>query len=203
MAHAFIVNMRLAFPLLIGLCFAPLPAAAAPFLVAELHTGLAESTVAQGDPMLAYGATVGATFKVPGSPLRFYLLGNVTQRSARFTNRSTFGLVALDRQELDLVLSARLILPIWGPVRVFGEFGVGRRGWGQSLALDGATFSEDNQGLIWTAALGVQTRLSERFSVGGKLAFDRATQNEPLLESVGLTLTGTRMAFMGHVGVHF
>jgi hypothetical protein len=121
-----------------------------------------------------------------GLPLRLYLVAEVA-----FSASSADGVTALgvpftdDRQRGDLEVGLRAYLPIWGPVRVFGDLLVGERHLSATLDRRGwPRLSEDHWGGTAAAAAGVQVRVLHDLSVGARAHFALDDEDPDDLRSI-------------------
>ncbi|MCK6552954.1 outer membrane beta-barrel protein [Myxococcota bacterium] len=179
--------------------------AAGPYFLLELDTGLAESAYTTGDAGAAFGASLGTTFKLRASPIRWALLGTIASRSGSVTGLREGFLYAAERDDLDLYGSVRMIVPVWRALRVYGELGYGRRFQEQTLDRStlGRLTSQSSDPLL-VVALGAQYRLSRTFSVGLRAQLD-PLDPEPDLATLaaGLAPTDNRASMMAQLGIHF
>jgi hypothetical protein len=152
--------------------FAPSAAAAdevAPtFFVVELRSGVAQSAYDGGDPGLTYGFATGLTVRAGSSPLRFYLLGNLSARQGSFGGSLGGKPFDASRQDVDAFGSVRLVLPLVDRLRGYAEGGLGWRWSRASLARDGAPglFDTTSAEPVAVVALGLQYRLTSSLSLG-------------------------------------
>lgn len=179
--------------------------AAGPYFLLELDTGLAESAYTTGDAGVAYGASLGTTFKLRAFPVRWAVLGTVASRSGSVAGlREGFSYFA-ERDDLDLYGAVRMIIPVWRALRVYGELGYGRRFQSQVLERSalGRLTAESSEPLV-VVALGAQYRLSRTFSVGLRAQLD-PLDAEPDLATLaaGLAPTDNRASMMAQLGIHF
>jgi opacity protein-like surface antigen len=194
--------------LLLGLLLAPRAASAGTptFFVLELSTGIAEAAYSPGDPGLAYGLAAGLSFKLHDFPLRFYFLTGLSGRQARSIGAIEGTSAFATRRDLDLYLSHRIGLPIFGPLRLYGEIGIGRR-WvdervsrGDGLGDLPAAWNET----VLALALGLEARISDLFSVGLRTEMTPFGSDVDLVTaSTGAQLTRNRVALLGQIGIHF
>jgi hypothetical protein len=152
-----------------GSCLERAPRPGTHFLV-EVYGG---GAVAGGSGP-TFGGLIGVGGKPPLVPFRFYLIGELAFSSSGDEGIApALGSTFRDertRGEIDLGL--RMYVPVWGPVRLFGDILGGgshvtatfaRRGW--------ATLSEDYwQGTV-VAAAGLQLRLFTRLALGTRVRF--------------------------------
>ncbi len=142
--------------------------AAGTYFVAEGRGGAVTDT-GGSDPSLAWGASIGPTLRLGSSPLRVYFLANVEGR--RFDRSlDTVGGQA-DTRQLDLGGSLRLVLPLAGPVRIFGELGAGARRQRQTLVHRSVDLAQED----WTPAglvgVGLQVRPWRAVSLMTRLGY--------------------------------
>lgn len=177
------------------------------YFLVEAHGGLAEPAYDAGDFGLAYGLTAGTTWKLKKYPFRFHLLAGLSARSASSSGTTAYG-ARFDaaRRDVDLYIAKRLGVPIWGPLRIYGEFGIGNRWTSESVRRNadfGSVSSFENELLVIIAG-GLQARLTPRFSVGARAEFTPVSSDADLIQSAAhIPLTPNRVSFLGHVGVHF
>lgn len=191
--------------LVAGLVLPQVAEAAGTHFVLELTTGLGESAYRDESPGLTAGVAFGTSFKLTFLPVRWYILANVAGRNA-YTDGSLGGVdYNLDRRELDLYLSQRLVLPIYGSIRAYGEVGLGQRFTTQTLSRPAlGSLSETNNTLLLVGALGLQARLHENFSVG--LRAEVAPLSGPAdLAAIAADVypTPNRVALLAQLGFHF
>lgn len=176
------------------------------FFLLELNSGVGESAYAGGDAGLNYGASAGLTFRIPGTPLRYHLLGSVVHRSATVAGHSAGTAFTAHRRDVDLFTAHRLVVPVWRMVRVYGELGLGTR-FSQAHLQRGAGLGglvDGQRRFLLVTAIGVQARLSKHFSVGlrGELV-PVGTGADVATFVVGLPTTANRLGLSAQLGVHF
>lgn len=176
------------------------------FLLLELDTGFSESAYAGALPGLKLGASAGVTFRLPRAPLRWYVLGSVavSNSTARTDRRGIT--TDVDRQDVDLFLANRLVLPVYRGVRVYGELGLGRRVIRERIDRTGgldALSSISDQWLLVTA-VGLQFRLSRPWSLGVRAELTPLQDDVGLAQSTaGLLYEPNRLSFEAQLGFHF
>lgn len=175
------------------------------FFLVELNSGVSESPYQGGDPILGYGATGGITLRIPRTNLRYHLLGSVVHRGATVSGRADGLSFVADRQDLDIYSAHRLVVPIYGMFRAYGEVGFGSRFSTAYLRRDGVGgLSEARQRFLFLTALGLQARVSKHFTLGvrGELQPGRDSGDLNAF-ATGLAPTRNRLALLAQVGVHF
>lgn len=180
--------------------------AAGTHFVLELTTGLGESAYLHESPGLTAGVSFGTSFKLSFLPVRWYVLANLAGRNA-YTRGDLAGIdYNLDRRELDVYLSQRLVVPIYGYLRAYGEVGLGQRFTTQTLSRGQAlgSLSETQNSLLLVAALGVQARFHENFSIGlrGEVA-PLAGPADLAAVAAEVYPTPNRIALLAQLGFHF
>lgn len=196
------------FPLLVVVAATLSPGrveAAGRYFLLELAPGLAEPAYADGAPGASLGLVTGATWKLVRAPFRFHLLTGLTTRSGGL-EASYHGVpLRAERRDLDFYVAHRLAVPIGGPVRLFGELGVGHR-WTWQRVERGAglgALSGSGSELFVLVAAGASLRLSDRFSAGLRWELSPATADADLVEAAsGVARTPLRMGLAATLGVH-
>ena len=149
---------------------------------------------------------LGAGGRRPGGFLRFYAIGGLAHASVRSSHARDGLRYEHSRHHLDVIAGLRIYVPVTGPVRLFTDLlGGGSHMWSN---LEGGPFDAYRaQGwrpvFIW--AIGLQVRVTQELSVGGRLAL-RSTSDplEELHEHVGETqATGLMVDLGGTVSWHF
>jgi hypothetical protein len=180
--------------------------ARASYLLVELDTGFGTSAYEPGPIGLAYGASAGTTLKLSFLPLRFYFLGTIVARNATAEGIHQGLLTTAERRDLDLYLSERTVLPVWGPLRLYAELGVGER-WTREELHRGSglgPLSASGSEMIVVVAAGVEARLSEMFSIGVRGELLPLTSDLDLAHyAADFAPRSARTALMGQIGVHF
>jgi opacity protein-like surface antigen len=179
--------------------------AAGRYFLLELAPGLSEPAYADGVPGARFGLVTGATWKLVRAPFRFHLLTGLTTRSGGL-EASYHGVpLRAERRDLDLYVAHRLAVPIGGPVRLFGELGVGHR-WIWQRVERGAglgDLSGSGSELFVMVAAGASVRISDRFSAGLRWELSPATADADLVEAAsGVERTPLRMGLAATFGVH-
>jgi hypothetical protein len=192
---------------LLALAFSPARAEAkGTHFVLELNTGLGESAYEDGDPGLAYGASFGFTWKWTGLPLRFALLGTVASRNTTIAGNYEGLSFSSDRRDLDVYIAPRLVIPIFGRIRVYGEVGLGERIRTETLRLgeDLEPLSATSHETLFIFAAGLQARLSTHFSLGIRGEIVPADPNPDLvIAATHVEADQMRTALLAQIGVHF
>lgn len=174
------------------------------YFLVEASTGLSESAYVSGDPGLSYGVSAGVTFRIPSTPLRWYVLGTMVGRNATLSGFRDGSPFSAERRDMDLYLANRWVVPLWGVFRGYFEVGIGQRFFDQRVRRREGALSEVSQHLLVVGAIGLQARFSRTFSLGirGEMTPFSTT---PDLANLALDLESTqnRMATHLQFGVHF
>ena len=176
------------------------------FFLVELQTGLAESPYGEGSPALTYGLAAGLTWKWKALPLRFHLLTGLTARGGQLAGQYRGIPYSAERQDVDLYLAHRLALPIWGPIRIYGEAGLGHRWATHRVRRSGAlgSLSTTSDELVVILAAGVQARLTRHISAGVRLeALPLDSAADIVSATTGVESTTNRLGVVAQLGLHF
>ncbi|PIE18977.1 MAG: hypothetical protein CSA65_03675 [Proteobacteria bacterium] len=149
-------------------CVVLRPRRPATHFIAELNGG--SSTYGGGG--LALGGVLGVGGKLRGFPPIFYLMGEFSYNQAAESGSMPLSGTGYrdDRSFLDLVVGLRIYLPIWGPIRLFGDVGVGASYVSANLEQhDGPIVAADGWMSLFQFSGGVQVRLFHSLSVGLRL----------------------------------
>lgn len=190
----------------VGLLHPTTARAGGPFFIVEVQGGLGEAAYAGAAPGLAYGVSAGATLKFGGFPVRWYLLGTMIGRNSVVEGQHDGIGFEADRQELDLFVSQRTVIPVWRYLRVFLETGIGQRRSSQVLrrSEELKDLSESAQQLLIVLALGAQARLTEVFSVGLRAEMTPLNPDADLTTfAADLRPEPNRLSLFAQVAVHF
>jgi hypothetical protein len=211
MGNAFRHTMRR----LVGVCSVAiasliLPALARParasYVVVELNTGFGTSAYEAGPIGLAYGASAGATLRIPALPLRFYFLGNAFARNATADGLHQGVSISAERRDVDVYASERTVLPVWGPLRLYGEVGLGERFTKETIrrGADLGPLTASGNELLVVLALGLELRLTDMFSTAIRGELMPITSDLDLAGyAAELQPRAARTALMAQLGVHF
>lgn len=176
------------------------------FFLLELNSGVGESPYAGSAPGLSYGASAGLTFRIPGTPLRYHLLGSVAHRSASASGVHAGTPYVAHRSDVDLFSAHRLVVPIWRMLRVYGEVGLGTRFSRSDLDRTAGLgpLSASQQRFLLVTAIGLQARISKHFSVGvrGELV-PLGSGPDVATFAADLPPNPNRMSALAQLGVHF
>lgn len=171
--------------------------------IAEANGG----TTGFGSGGPVFGGLLGAGGKLPRFPPRFYVIGELSQRWSSERGRLDGGIAYEDERQLtDLGVGLRIYLPVWGPVRVFGDAQLGRSYATASYRSDTAPRSTRDAGWINMAqvSVGPQVRILHHVSVGARA---RYTINEELVldssDGPARRAGGNRASFTGTLTAHF
>ncbi|MDX9720630.1 MAG: hypothetical protein RBU37_07775 [Myxococcota bacterium] len=168
--------------------------------IAEAELGVAMPMGAELDEAgMGIGATFGFGGKVPGTFVRGYLLAqaNFSQFSI---NRC--GVQGLDRHVTDTALGARMLIPLFDSIRVFGDVLLASA-WVSSQELDSAGMrywiedADPRMAAIFSA--GIQFRPMSLLSLGARADFLTLLDQTELPEG---EVEG-RVSFLGSVSLHF
>ncbi|MBW2733313.1 MAG: hypothetical protein JRH20_13065 [Deltaproteobacteria bacterium] len=144
-----------------------IPAPPPTHFIAELNGG--STTFGGGGPI--FSALLGAGGKLRGFPPIFYLIGEATYAASQESGGiPTTGVGYRDeRNAWDLLWGPRIYLPIFGPVRLFGEVLIGASHVTAHFSRDGQpTVAADDWLLLTRLGVGLQVRLFHYLSVGGR-----------------------------------
>lgn len=135
------------------------------YLLFEGSAGASSPAYEGASPGAAWGIAFGPTLRWRGSPVRWHLLGNLqVQRSVVADPH-----FALERTDLASFVSARAILPVAPPLRLFVEGGLGTRQGFRRWAGGALIISVEPLAVV---AAGAQLRLARPFSVGLRAGFE-------------------------------
>ena len=176
------------------------------FFLLELDSGVAESAYAGALPGLQWGVSAGVTFKLPRGPLRWYLLGSFAMRYSEADAFRGAARVRAEREDIDLFIANRLVMPVWRGLRLYGEVGVGTRIVRERVERTeglGALSSLSDR-LLWVTAVGVQLRMNRHWSVGLRGELTPLAEDLSLGSTAGaLPLEPRRLSFEAQIGLHF
>lgn len=176
------------------------------FFLLEVDTGIGESAYAGKGPGLSFGASAGVTLRIPGTPLRYHLLGSVVHRGSSESGVHVGTSYSLRRSDLDVFAANRVVVPIWRTIRVYGELGLGTRFTRAELdrSIGHQSLDEVQRRFLLVTALGVQARVSKHFSVGlrGELV-PIGTGPDLAAFAADLAPNPNRMSLHAQLGVHF
>ena len=190
----------------VGLLHPTTARAGGPFFIVEVQGGFGEAAYAGAAPGLAYGVSAGATLKTAALPLRWYLLGTVIGRNSVVEGQHQGIGFEADRQEVDLFVSQRTVIPVWRYLRLFVETGIGQRRFSQTLRRSDqlGDLSESAQQLLLVLAFGAQARLTEALSVGLRGEMTPLSPDPDLTGlAAGLQPEPNRLSLFAQVAVHF
>ncbi len=149
---------------------------------------------------------LGAGGRLAGGYLRFYAIGGLGYASVTGSHFDEGFQYEASRHHLDVLMGLRIYAPLFGPLRLFTDFlGGGSHVWS---SVQGGTFGAyEAQGwrgvFVW--GIGLQVRVTQELSVGGRLAL--RTAGDPLSELrdyLGLDDTGGLSVNLGGtVSWHF
>lgn len=168
------------------------------FFIAEANLGATSS--GRGGPVL--GGLLGVGGKLSGFPPRFYLFGEVSHTSVSSSVSTSFGRTRQFRDVTDLGVGLRVYVPVWGPVRLYGDALLGQSRI--AFRLDDTEVGPYEQtGWANLVALGVgpQVRVMHHLSVGARARWITTTDLSG--DPVGSRSGGTRTAFTANVTAHF
>lgn len=146
---------------------APAPCPPPTHFIAELHGG--STTYGGGGPVLS--ALFGVGGKLRGFPPIFYLVGEASYSASRESGGlPTTGIGYRDeRSAFDLLAGLRIYLPIYGPVRLFGEAAIGTSHVNADFSRDGhPTLVADDWTVLTRLGAGLQVRVFHTLSVGAR-----------------------------------
>jgi hypothetical protein len=178
-----------------GPCLQRVPRRQPTHFIAELNGG--SSTYGSGG--LALGLVLGVGGKLRGFPPIFYLFGELSYNTAAESSSIALSNSSLrdDRAFRDLAVGLRIYLPIWGPIRLFGDAGVGGSYVTANVERAGLPMvSADGWMPIFQLGGGLQVRLFHHLSVGMrfKAVLGRDASVGALHELVGDALPLRHMA---------
>lgn len=148
-----------------GPCLQRLPRHRPTHFIAELDGG--SSTYGSGG--LALGVVLGVGGKLRGFPPIFYLIGELSYNTSAESSSSGLagGGYRDDRAFRDVAVGLRVYLPIWGPIRLFSDAGVGGSYVTANIERQGLPMvSADGWMPIFQLGGGLQVRLFHHLSVG-------------------------------------
>lgn len=180
-------------------------AAKGTYFVLELNGGVAEPAYHLDDVGLAYGLAGGATWKIKGFGVRFYLLASLAGRHAFGEGAAAGVRFESERRDIDLYLSHRWVLPVYEPIRVYLEAGLGQRWsteWVERAAGLGRLTADSSHFLV-VVATGITARLSERFSIGLRAEVAPLTpDNDLIMATTNQAATSNRISGFAQLGLH-
>lgn len=138
--------------------------------IAEISGGA--TTLGSGG--LALEGVLGIGGKLRGFPPRFYLIGEAAYSSGTLSSATPLAGVGFrdERSYRDLSGGLRIYLPIYGPVRIFGDGLVGGSHVAASLDRQGlAPRTAEGWLPMFALAAGVQVRMFRFLSVGMRAKF--------------------------------
>jgi hypothetical protein len=134
-------------------------------------TGIEGGMTVSGGIDFAGALTFGIGGKFVGFPLRFYALGEVGYAGAEHADVVDGRAFSESRSAFDLALGLRVYIPVFGPLRLFVDTLGGAAMVNSTLVRPGMTTLESDNEWAWAfvAGAGVQVRLFENLSIGGRL----------------------------------
>ena len=149
---------------------------------------------------------VGAGGRRPGGLLRFYGIAGLSQASVRLGGQSGGLPYESVHHQLDLVAGLRIYVPLFGPLRLFTDLlGGGTHGWSEILGGTFGAYEAQGWRKLFVGALGLQVRVTQSLSVGGRFGFRWA--EDPLAdlrEHLGLdSMSGRSVSLGATVTWHF
>ncbi|MCK5798585.1 MAG: hypothetical protein KAI47_15440 [Deltaproteobacteria bacterium] len=155
-------------PCIGGPCLQLRPRPRPTHFIAEVNGG--SSTYGGGG--LAASGLFGVGGKLRGFPPIFYLIGELSSNQAAENGSMPLAGTGYrdDRSFLDLAVGLRIYLPIWGPIRLFGDGAFGASYVSANLEQhDGPVVVANGWMSIFQFSGGVQVRLFHALSVGLRL----------------------------------
>jgi hypothetical protein len=147
----------------------------------------------------AGGALVGFGGKPVGFPWRFYFIGEVGQAHVRDAGFVAGGEYATDRRYWNVAAGLRIYIPVWGPVRIFGDATLGGAYVASSLARpDVSPRAAGDWYILGAVAAGVQIRVLHQLAFGlrAKLLLTDDGLSE-LRETLGIASAVPAMVTLG------
>jgi hypothetical protein len=156
------------------------------FFLLEASLGL--SLADRGDALgFDAGLTVGVGGKLRHFPPRFFLLGSFGGGVARTRGDHNSTPFALATNHLDLLGGLRILIPIFGPVRIYGDVLGGMTRVGGTLDRYGAmSLAAESFEPMLTLAAGLSLRVHTNLSLGLRARFDLVRGEDPLAAAAGL-----------------
>jgi len=127
-----------------------------------------------GRPAEAGSALFGMGGKPVGFPWRFYFITEIGQAHIQDAGTLSSGMFEADRRYWNVAAGLRIYIPVWGPVRIFGDATLGGAYVLSSLLRrDLDPLEADDWYVMGAVAAGVQARVLHHLSIGvrGKLFF--------------------------------
>jgi hypothetical protein len=156
------------------------------------------------------GPMVGGLFGVGGKlrrlPFRFYAISEFAYSGSTDEGISTaLGLPFRDqRARRDLDFGLRVYLPIWGPVRIFGDVLGGASYLTATLQRDGLpTLSSGAWQGHAVAATGLQIRIISQLSIGARVRFALTGEEPDALRATMGATSHQPITFMAGMTWHF
>lgn len=180
--------------------------AAGTFFLVEMRSGVGQSAYDLSDPGLTVGLAVGTTWKHKALPFRFHLLMNVAGIRSGGDWEVGGQRVQVERTDLDLYPSFRLAVPVWGGLRLYGEFGAGARWVFSGVERDGrlGRIAGTTRIPLIVAAGGAQVRVSRGLSVGLRVETTPYDLDEDLIDfATNARRIDNQVSAAVHVGLHF
>lgn len=147
----------------------------------------------------AGGALFGVGGKPVGFPWRFYFIGEIGQAHVRDAGFEPGGQYATDRRYWNVAAGLRIYVPVWGPVRVFGDATLGGAYVSSSLARPDLTpLTSEDWYILGAVSAGVQVRVLHQLSFGlrAKLLLTNDGLSE-LRETLGIASAVPAMVTLG------
>ena len=176
------------------------------FFLLELSTGIAEPAYDSGEIGLTYGLSAGMTWKFTKFPPRFHLLLSTSAKSARSSGTVDGLRFNAEHHAIEVYVAHRIAMPMWGPMRIYGEVGLGERFITSAIRreADLGRLSSSSAELLVVLAAGLQFRLTEGFSLGLRAEMTPLDRDLDLISATSRhPLTNNRGSLQAQLGIHF
>jgi hypothetical protein len=170
--------------------------------VAEVNGG---GTVLGGRGLMV-GGLFGVGGKLRALPFRFYLVGEFAYSGSTDEGLSpSLGISFRDeRSRRDIDFGLRIYVPIWGPLRLFGDILGGATYVSASLQRDGLpTVQSSTWGGLAVAAVGLQVRVLRNLSFGARARFTLTGEEPDGLRATMMAESHKPITFMAAMTWHF